>query len=351
MTPTPSGPLLVRDARFREHALPGHPERPERLDAIDRALTSLGDRAVSREPRPATDEEILRVHSRKHLSALMDTAGGSHELDPDTFASPRSAEVARLAEGAAVDAARSVARGDVRSAFALVRPPGHHAESARPMGFCLLNNIAIAARALLADGLERIAIVDWDVHHGNGTQHAFEAERDVLFLSLHQFPLYPGTGAVSEMGHGPGEGTTVNVPLPAGCGDREYETGFDGLVLPLLRQFRPELILVSAGFDAHEDDPLAGMCVTTQGFASLAARLRSAAEALCGGRLALTLEGGYDLRALGASVRGVVDVLAAPTSPTVGSDPTPGHEPKALASAFRELHARHSRALRRPSDS
>jgi acetoin utilization deacetylase AcuC-like enzyme len=257
--------------------------------------------------------------------------------------------VALLAAGATADLALRVARGEARRGFALVRPPGHHAESSEAMGFCLFNNVAVAARALTAEaGVQRIAIVDWDVHHGNGTQHLFEAERDVLFVSLHQFPLYPGTGALGEQGSGPGEGSTVNFPLPPGCGDPEYAAVFGGVVLPILEEFRPEVILVSAGFDAHEQDPLAQMRVTSAGFRWLAERLCALADDVCGGRVVLALEGGYDLDALGESVYGVVTALAGNRA----GDRVEFAETaaaKRLRQVFRDAHSRHWKSLRHPS--
>jgi acetoin utilization deacetylase AcuC-like enzyme len=340
-------PLVVRDQRLREHASPGHPERPQRLDAIDRALEPLAARVRDLEASLATDDEILRAHTRDHLELLRSIEGRRAQLDPDTYCSPRSLEIARLAAGGTVDAARRVARGEASSAFALVRPPGHHAERAHAMGFCLFNNVAIAARSLLEEeGLERIAILDWDVHHGNGTQHAFESERDVLFVSLHQFPLYPGTGAMAEVGRDAGEGATVNLPLPPGCGDEEYGALFEGLVEPILAEFRPQIILVSAGFDAHERDPLASMCLTSAGYAALAARTRAVAESVCEGRLVLALEGGYELDALGESVRSVIDVLGADTPP-VAARPHLGPEIRALVGSFRDLHGRYWRSVGR----
>jgi acetoin utilization deacetylase AcuC-like enzyme len=305
-------PLLMRDRRFREHREPaGHPERAARLDAIDVALEPLRDRVQDGEPRPASDEEILRVHHPEHLARLASLHGRSAHLDEETYCSPGSWQAARLAAGSTVAAASRVARGEARYAFALVRPPGHHAERVHTMGFCLLNNVAIAARALAREeGAERIAIVDWDVHHGNGTQHCFEAERDVLFVSLHQSPLYPGTGALDERGREAGEGATLNLPLPPGCGDAEYLAVMDAVVVPVLHEFRPDVILVSAGFDAHALDPLASMELSSAGFAGLAGRLRAVADDVCDGRMALTLEGGYALDALGESVAGVVDALS-----------------------------------------
>jgi len=339
-------PLLVRDARFRQHAsADDHPERPARLDAVDRALAPLAGRLDDLEPRASSDEEILRVHSHRHLEALQRVEGRVGQLDPDTYVSERSVEVARLAAGGSIEAAFRVARGDAPSAFALVRPPGHHAESSRAMGFCLLNNVAIVSAALRAQtGIERIAIVDWDLHHGNGTQHIFDAERDVLYLSLHQYPFYPGTGALSERGRDAGRGSTVNLPLPRGAGDPEVALAFDGLVVPVIREFRPEFLVISAGFDAHRRDPLGGLQMSTQGFARMAALLRGLAEDCCGGRMLLVLEGGYDLEALGSSVRAVLEVLAAAENPIAARPPATDLADQLLA-LYREAHSSHWRSL------
>jgi len=337
-----SRPLVVRDPRFREHkpSRP-HPERPERLVAIDRALDPLADRIRALAPREASDEELLRAHGREYLERLSRVEGRAGQLDPDTYASPRTLEVARLAAGSLVDVALRVAGGEAKRAFAALRPPGHHAERLAPMGFCVFNNVAVAAQALRAQArLERIAIVDWDVHHGNGTQHLFEGERDVLFASLHQFPFYPGTGALDEQGHGRGLGSTVNFPLPAGCGDAEYGQLFDELLVPMLLAWRPEILLVSAGFDAHARDPLGGMEVSTAGFAAFAARACAVADEVCGGRLVLALEGGYDLDALGESVAQVVSVLAeTPLAPR--EFPAPGPGGMRIAATLRAAHATH----------
>ncbi len=332
-------PLLVRHPRFREHAPRGsHPECPERLDAIDRALEPLQDELRAIEPRPATDEEVLRSHSRSHLDALSALEGRDARIDPDTYSSPRSLEVARLAAGSLGDAALAVARGEAPSAFAALRPPGHHAGQSRAMGFCLLNHVAIAAEALRQEArLERIAIVDWDVHHGNGTQQLFETERDVLYISTHQYPFYPGTGALEERGLGKALGATVNLPLPAGSGDAEYGQVFDELIVPVLRKFHPELILVSAGFDAHSRDPLGSMNVTTGAFGLFTARVRAVAEEACGGRLVIALEGGYDLDALGASVAEVARVLLAPEVPRA-SFPSPSPAGGRLVQTFAQAH-------------
>jgi len=338
----------VRDPRFQEHRPPrAHPECPERLQAIERALDGLSDRVRAVAPREATTDELLLAHHRQYLDALSPLEGRSAQLDPDTYASPRSLEVARLAAGSLVDLALRVARGEAKRAFAALRPPGHHAEQGAPMGFCLFNNVAIAAQALRARaGVERVAIVDWDVHHGNGTQHLFEGERDVLFASLHQFPFYPGTGALDEQGHERGLGATVNLPLPAGCGDAEYGLFFDELLVPMLRSFRPEVLLVSAGFDAHAADPLGGMEVSTAGFAALTERMCAVADEVCGGRLVLALEGGYDLAALGESVAASVAVLAE-ASPRPRKLALPGPGGMRMAEKFRAAHASHWPVLER----
>src|SRR3954464_1812297 len=246
--------LLIASPRFGEHTTPpGHPERPERADVFDQLANDwrdTGGRVVV--PRPATREELLRVHDAAHVDAIDRTNGKAVMLDPDTFTSPESYEVALLAAGAAVQAAEH-AHGTRETAFALVRPPGHHAERDKAMGFCLFNNVAIAAAAMLDRGLDRVAIVDIDVHHGNGTQWIFYDDPRVLYVSTHQFPFYPGTGAADEIGTGQGEGYTVNVPLEAGATDQDFFAVHAGVIEPILEQFEAELVLISAGFDAHED--------------------------------------------------------------------------------------------------
>jgi acetoin utilization deacetylase AcuC-like enzyme len=263
-----------------------------------------------REPRPASRDELGRVHTPAHIDVIESIAGRAAKLDPDTYTSPDSVEVARLAAGAAIGAVDWIAGTPGGRALALVRPPGHHAEAARAMGFCLFNSVAVAAAHALAEGSERVAIVDYDVHHGNGTQAIFYGDLRVLYVSIHQYPYYPGTGAVDEIGTGRGEGFTVNVPLEAGATDGDYDLVFRELVEPILEQFAADLLIVSAGFDAHERDPLAGMRVTTHGYRRLTRRLRRVADRVSNGRLALVTEGGYDLRALGDCLQAAVDVLA-----------------------------------------
>jgi acetoin utilization deacetylase AcuC-like enzyme len=265
-------------------------------------------------PRSATHEQLLRVHDAEYVRRISETAGHSVKLDPDTFTSPESHEIALLAAGAAIDAVDGVVSGRRHAAIALVRPPGHHAERDRAMGFCFFNNVAVAAAHARATGVARVAIVDYDVHHGNGTQHIFEADASVLYVSTHQFPYYPGTGAAAEVGVGVGRGFTVNLPIEAGAVDEDYQIAFAAVVLPVLRQFKPDLLIVSAGFDAHEHDPLGGMRVSTAAFAAMTAELRGVAEECCGGRIALVVEGGYDLHALAASLDAVADVLERPAA-------------------------------------
>jgi acetoin utilization deacetylase AcuC-like enzyme len=314
--------LLLTDDRMLAHE-PGqwHPESPSRLAAI---LRRLDERAVPHvklaSPPRATEAELSRVHSAEHVRALLALAGRSEEIDPDTTVSAGSIEAALLAAGAAAESVRAVLDGRANGAFALVRPPGHHAERGRAMGFCLFNNIAVAAAEAHAKGLERVLCVDWDVHHGNGTQRSFWRSKDLLFLSTHQWPLYPGTGHESEVGEGEGAGYTVNVPLPSGCGDRDYAAVFRDLLLPLAETYRPELVLVSAGFDAHRDDPLGGMGLTADGFAALCGVVKDIADRHCPGKLVLTLEGGYDLQGLSDSVRCCVEVLASGGAPRLQPD-------------------------------
>ena len=309
--------VLISSERFAEHQTPpGHPERAERAEVMDvvaaRWRAEGGDVVA---PRLATHEQLSRVHSPEHLRRIGETAGQSLALDQDTYTSPESHEIALLAAGAAVDGVERVLSGSHRAALALVRPPGHHAERGRPMGFCLYNNVAVAAAHARTLGARRVAIVDYDVHHGNGTQQIFEADPDVLYISLHQFPYYPGSGLASEIGLGAGRGFTVNVPLEAGAVDADYQVVFEELVSPILRQFEPDLIMVSAGFDAHERDPLGGMRLTTGAFAAMTLALRASAEASCQGRMVVVTEGGYDLVALRESLEGVVAVLRGPLAP------------------------------------
>lgn len=306
----------------------------ERAQVFDAAAARWRERgATIVPPRAATPAELLRVHDRAHVEAMAATAGRAVMLDADTFTSPESYDTARLAAGAAVQAAdHALDRGE--AALALVRPPGHHAERDRAMGFCLFNNIAVAAAHAVARGVERVAIVDIDVHHGNGTQAMFYDDARVLYVSTHQFPFYPGTGAADEIGTGAGAGFTVNVPLEAGAIDADYDLVYREAVAPVLRAFDPGLVLVSAGYDAHERDPLASMRVTDAGFDAIISRLIGAAP---GGHIAFVTEGGYDLQALAECLdvtfeamarHGVPDSPARSVPPMASSSSAPGAAPR-----------------------
>ncbi|SRR5581483_1745005 len=309
-------PLIVIDPAYLKHLTGGsHPERPERLQALLGLAGDL-DRAVFdfAAPRAATRAEIARVHDAEHVRLVESTSKlNAFALDGDTVTCRDSFGVALLAAGGFLTLLDAIAAGQNSSGFALVRPPGHHALPDRAMGFCLFNTMAIGAEHLKRiHGAKKILIVDWDVHHGNGTQAAFYDDPSVLFISTHQYPFYPGTGAVNETGAGAGEGFTINVPLPAGCADREYLEVFQDIVTPAAEKFQPEWILVSAGFDAHRRDPLAGMNLTEEAFGAMANSLLALAERFSHRRIAFLLEGGYDLQALRASVAAVLDALQTP---------------------------------------
>jgi acetoin utilization deacetylase AcuC-like enzyme len=312
---------IVWDERYADHDTGDHPESPQRIGAIVDHLrgTDLWARLQEIRPTMAEPAEVLRVHTRGHLERIRRAAEvrGGEWVDNDTYVSAQSFEVALLALGGVLDSLELWFEGLVP--FALVRPPGHHATPDRAMGFCLFNNVAIAARKLLSLGYERVAIIDWDAHHGNGTQAAFLAEREVLYVSLHQWPLFPGTGAAEECGVGDGEGFTVNVPLPPGSTDGDFTEAFAVLVEPIVDQFAPQAILVSAGFDTHARDPLGSMRMTEGGYADLALRCLRLAQRHAGGRMVLALEGGYDLAALGRSVEATLRALADEQAPDVGA--------------------------------
>lgn len=296
-----------------------HPEKPERLEAVRERLerAELWDQLPREEPAPADPELLELVHPRTYLDQVRRASRAPGVwLDPDTYAVEGTWAAVLAAAGGATRAVDAVMRGQAACAFALVRPPGHHAGPAKAMGFCLVNHVAVAVRYAREQlGLKRVMVVDWDVHHGNGTQEVFYRDGGVLFASLHQEGWYPGTGALEETGEGDGEGLTVNLPLPPGVGDEGYRTVFEEVLLPLGDVWNPELVVVSAGFDAHHTDPLGRMQLTEAGFARLALLLREAAGRWCGGRLALVLEGGYDLRGLGRCVEATLQVLAGLAGP------------------------------------
>jgi acetoin utilization deacetylase AcuC-like enzyme len=308
------GTGLVLDARMCLHDPGrGHPERSDRLRVLVDHLTGApGLTPVG--ARLATEDEIARVHAPALVEAVAATAGRPRVVfDPDTSASAGTYEAARLSVGGVLDLCDAVLAGQVDNGFACVRPPGHHAERDRAMGFCFFNNVAVAAAHLRARGIGRVAIVDWDLHHGNGTQHLFESDPHVLYVSTHQYPYYPGTGSAAEVGRGAGAGRTLNLPFPAGFGDAEFARAFDEVVLPVCRAFAPEFVLVSAGFDCDARDPLGGLQVTPAGIATMARACRRLAEETAGGRLVALLEGGYDLDAIVDGVDTVLGVLRGAT--------------------------------------
>jgi acetoin utilization deacetylase AcuC-like enzyme len=308
---------LVYHPAYLEHDMgAGHPESPNRLRAIVQRLEEGGvaARLVRIEPRKAEDEWITQVHNSNYLASLtrQAPASGRVSLDPDTSMSPGTLQAAYVAAGGALAGVDAIMAQEVDHVFCAVRPPGHHAEAGQAMGFCFFNNVAIAARYLQKKyGLTRVLIVDWDVHHGNGTQHSFENDPSVLFFSTHQYPHYPGTGRGTERGKGAGEGFTINVPMEAGEGDDEYRAVFQKVLIAAADDFKPEFVIISAGFDAHKDDPLASMGLTESGYAELTKIVAGIATRHANGRILSSLEGGYNLTALAASVEAHIKTLLA----------------------------------------
>lgn len=336
---------LVYDPIYLKHDTGQHVENAGRLRAIISHLEQSGlkEKLVLITPRAASTRELSLVHNRRCISYIQALAQGGGWLDADTVVSSDSYQVAAYAAGGAIRATEAVMAGEVASAFALVRPPGHHATPGRAMGFCLFNNIAIAAKYALASyNLGSILIIDFDVHHGNGTQDAFYADPRVLYISTHQYPFYPGTGSLEETGSRIAKGTTINIPLPAGCGDIEYLRVFKEIIAPAARRFKPQLILVSAGYDAHWADGMSMMQLTTPGFARMVKIIQGLADELCSGHLVLSLEGGYELTALAFSVKATFDVLLGNTSidDPFGESPRQFGAPDidGLIGAIKEVH-------------
>ena len=306
---------IVKDKRYMDHDMGAlHPESPKRLEVIYAMLESpdMQGNFITVPVRRALEHELHLVHSPKHVQKIAATEGQtSAYLDPDTQTSAGSYEAALLAVGGLCEAISMVNSGELDNAFALVRPPGHHAEKSRAMGFCLFNNVAVGARYSQEYlKLDRVLIIDWDLHHGNGTQHSFEDDPSILYFSTHQYPFYPGSGAFTETGTGRGEGFTVNVPLSPGCGDGDYIAIFEHILRPIALDFNPDIILVSAGFDTHTADPLGGMMVTPKGFAGMARSIMKIADSCCKGKIIITLEGGYDVEGQKDSVKEVLKEMA-----------------------------------------
>lgn len=326
--------LATHPLYLRHDTGPWHPECPERLTAVMKGIDDAGlrDAVTAFEPRPATVAEVERVHPGRYLLALeeLSASGGGH-VDADTVASEDSYQAALAAAGAGPSAIERLDAGEADAAFCAVRPPGHHATPLRPMGFCLVNNVAVAA-SVLADRGERVLVVDYDAHHGNGTQDAFWRDPRVVYVSLHEFPLYPGTGRLDEVGEGEGAGATVNLPLPAGATGDVYRLAVDEVIRPLAERWSPTWLIVSAGFDAHRDDPLTGLGLTAGDYADLTAELMALVPA---GRRLLFLEGGYDLEGLARSVGAALGATV--TRPYRPEPPTAGGPGRTVVDAARRL--------------
>ncbi|HEX8050307.1 MAG TPA: histone deacetylase [Solirubrobacterales bacterium] len=319
--------------------LPGHPERPERLRAISSALAERDWLGWERREAPAaSEEELLLVHPREHVEGIRELCrSGGGAIDVDTYAGERSYEAALHAAGGACAMTRALLAGEAGMGFCALRPPGHHAEASRAMGFCLFDNVAVAAALAIAElGLERVFVLDWDVHHGNGTAEIFRRRDDVLFASIHQGGIFPGTGALDDAGSGPGEGYTINLPVPAGSGEDVWLSLLEHVVLPAAAQFEPQLVLVSAGFDAHRDDPLAGCRLEASSFARMACHVRDAAAAW-GVPVGAVLEGGYELDALAESVVATLAALGG-EGEAVSAPPESSVTPRAASQVSRYRH-------------
>jgi acetoin utilization deacetylase AcuC-like enzyme len=338
--------IYTTHPRYEDHDFPGHPEHAGRIRAVWQRLDEFGlsARMNQVEAQPVSDAQILSVHTADYLELFkrVNVMERTAMLDANTYAGPGALEIARLSAGGAVDAVDAVCAGSADNGLAAVRPPGHHAIADYGLGFCLLGNIAIAARhAQQKYGIERVLIVDYDVHHGNGTEAMFYDDPSILFISTHQYPLYPGTGAVTDVGTGAGVGYTINVPLPAYCGDANYTRIFDEIVWKAAERFQPQLVLVSAGLDAHWTDPLAGMKLTLNGYAHLSSELMRMADQYCSGKIVFVMEGGYDLDGLSHGISNIARLLLgdAPTDP-LGLPPNPRAEPDIshLLARIKSLH-------------
>ncbi len=310
---------IFRDALYLAHD-PGHShvERPQRLEGIYNQLDNpdIGEQFIFPKAEPASFDILSLIHNKAHIERIAQTKGRTYDaLDGDTSTSPDSYDAACLAAGAVVEGIRMLVDGKADNCFTLVRPPGHHAEQDAAMGFCLFNNVAIGAQYAISKlGLSRVLIIDWDVHHGNGTQHSFYDTDKVLYFSTHQYPFYPGTGALTETGRGKGEGYTVNVPLNPGFGDEQYARIFNDILAPVARDYKPQLILVSAGYDTYVNDPLGGMTVTASGFAYQTRKVLELAQEVCDGKVLFTLEGGYDMEGItNGMLVGLVEMLGRTT--------------------------------------
>lgn len=328
--------------------MPGHPEHAGRLKSVLKKLDEGGlrDRMLTIEPKPLSEHTIMLAHTSQHIDMLGQIEAMSdsqlYMIDADTYMTPNSYTIARIAAGGVCAAVDAVMNGEADNALAAVRPPGHHATAAQAMGFCLLNNIACAARhAQKEHGIKRVMIVDYDVHHGNGTNDIFYEDNSVLFISTHQYPLYPGSGALEDAGRGAGDGYTINVPLRAGSGDHALERVFEDVVWVAAERFKPELVLVSAGFDAHWADPLAGLRLTLGGYAHLTRELIAMADEFCGGKIAFVMEGGYDLEVIGTGMANVArcllgdeDIADPLGKPKDDSEPDVEH----VITSLREIH-------------
>jgi acetoin utilization deacetylase AcuC-like enzyme len=338
--------IYATHPRYTEHDFPGHPERAERIRAVWRGLdeSGLGTRMQPLRAQAVDTDLVLTVHTADYLDLLRRVSAlpRTTYLDADTYAGPDALTIALLSAGGAVGAVDRVLRGTADNGLAAIRPPGHHAMPDHCKGFCLLGNVAIAAHyAQMQYGIERVLIVDYDVHHGNGTEAMFYDDPSVLYISTHQYPLYPGTGAVTDIGTSRGEGYTINIPLPAGSGDANYAAVFDQIIWRAAERFDPQLILVSAGFDAYWADPLAGMRLTLNGYSHLVGELMRMAQRFCEGKVVFVLEGGYNLDALRYGVSNLANMLLGdPPNDPLGAPPGPRPDPDiaALVARIQKLH-------------